>query len=573
MKHSALILSENHETYSRLINILEKRFGTIEKYQSSDDLLKYTAQILPRLSPEDSGPLLLFIEYPLLAGISKHLDRYFSPTSYILVSFYTVCMLPAADCKNVSAYINTAMPEQETDFFLSRLENEIYNKTRLSMLQFEAMNFYEIGKTLSSEKDTLKLLDMIISSSLSLTSSDAGTIYLVVERENGNWSYVNNNTVSYDNRLLKFVISKNTSMDVKLETFIMPFSKNSISGYTVMSGKSLRIDDAYNIDAGLSYKHDRSFDSSTGYRTKSILSIPMKDNENNIMGVIQLINKKRFRNLSIDYSDEGALDSIITYDQNDDLIMNSLAGQAAVALKNSLLYRGMNNLLQEYKQQNNQLIALGKKILKAHEDERKRVAREIHDGPAQSVVNLALKLELCKRYIQISDYSKAAGEIDAVIGNVRSTAREIRTIIYDLKPSHLEDGLVSSLRNRLEAFSEDTEINATLETSGDDSKIEYYIASTVYNIVQEALNNIQKHALAHNVNVNLSVNESEITFIIRDDGKGFDISQPGQRKSSRLKGGFGLEGMHERVGLVQGKISIESAPGKGTSISVVIPLQ
>jgi signal transduction histidine kinase len=438
------------------------------------------------------------------------------------------------------------------------------------LVEEEVANFYEIGKSLSSEKDTMKLFEMIIDSSIALTASDAGTIYLIVDKEKGNWSCIQNN--SYEDKLLKFVIAKNTSIPVKLESSISPITPDSIFGYTVISGHSLKINDAYDIGNDVCYQHNHSYDIATGYKTKSILSIPMKDHNNNTMGVIQLINKKKSKDKKIDYTDPNALETVIPYDYQDDLIMNSLAGQAAVALENNMLYRDMNNLLEEYKQQNNQLIYLSKKILKAHEDERKRIAREIHDGPAQSVANLTLKSEICKKYLQRKDYLTLANELDTLSINARSSVKEIRSIIYDLKPSYLEEGLIYSLKNRLDVFEENTGIVVTFNSSGDDSKIEYYLTSTIYHIVQESLNNIQKHAHAQNVNIKLSILESQIIFSIVDDGRGFDTSKSVNKNNPRIEGGFGLEGMYERVELIRGNISINSKLGKGTQITVKVPL-
>jgi two-component system sensor histidine kinase DegS len=158
--------------------------------------------------------------------------------------------------------------------------------------------FYDIGKSLSSEKDTLKLFEKIINSSMKLTCADAGTIYLIIEKNSGKWSYVKNS--SCRGKLLKFVISRNASINVDLEDHTSLISKKSIFGFTVISGKSLRIDDAYKIPSGVEHRHNHSFDASTGYVTRSILSIPMKNHDDNVTGVIQLINKKTSAQTKID---------------------------------------------------------------------------------------------------------------------------------------------------------------------------------------------------------------------------------------------------------------------------------
>lgn len=438
------------------------------------------------------------------------------------------------------------------------------------MLDDMFKEFYGIGKSLSSEKDTLKLFEKIINSSIRLTSADAGTIYIVVDKKNGDWSHVKNGSTL--SKLLKFVIARNTSMEVNLQDFTAPISKKSIFGFTVISGKSLKINDAYKIGNEVEYKHDHSFDKSTGYRTKSILSIPMKNHDNDITGVIQLINKKQAWDAVINYRKENATDEILPFNDTDELIMNSLAGQAAVALENSQLYKDMQGLLHVYKQQNRQLLYLSKNIMKAHEEERKRIAREIHDGPAQSAVNLSFKLEICKRYLSDGKMDNLVSEMNNLGESIHSTVKEIRTIIYNLKPSFLEDGLISAVQRHIEACSTSNNINFDFTFSGDDSKIEYYMTSTIYRIVQEALTNVKKHAEADNIRIELAITNSRITLDVVDDGKGFVVEELKTRKFDRLQGGFGIQGIRERVELVRGSITIQSVPGKGTSLHIDIPV-
>jgi signal transduction histidine kinase len=438
------------------------------------------------------------------------------------------------------------------------------------MLDDMLKEFYDIGKSLSSEKDTLKLFEKIINSSMRLTSADAGTIYIVVDKKSGDWSNVKNGSTR--GKLLKFVIARNTSMNMNLEDFSAPISPESIFGFTVISGKPLRIIDVYKISDEDEYRHNHSFDNNSGYRTKSILSIPMKNHDNDITGVIQLINKKQTCDSIIDYQKVNAANEILSFNDTDELIMNSLAGQAAVALENSQLYKSMQDLLHVYEQQNSQLLHLSKNIMKAHEAERKRIAREIHDGPAQSIVNLSLKLEICKRYLSGSDMENLAAEMNNLGDSIRSSVREIRTIIYDLKPSILEDGLISAIEKHIEAFSASNGLKISFVYRGGDSGIEYYMTSTVFRMVQEALSNVKKHAKADNVHIELEITSTRITLDIVDDGKGFIVEELMTREFDRLKGGFGIQGIRERLELVSGSLAIKSAPGKGTKLHIEIPV-
>ncbi len=438
------------------------------------------------------------------------------------------------------------------------------------MLENMLNEFYSIGKSLSSEMDPLKLFDKIANSSMKLTSADACTIYIVVDKKTGDWSHVKNDAVQ--GKLLKFIIARNASMEVNLQDFSAPISQKSIFGYTVISGNSLRIDDAYAIKNEVGYRHSHSFDKSTGYKTKSILSIPMKNHNNEITGVIQLINKKHTWDTAIDFKDKNAVNEILPFNDTDELIMNSLAGQAAVALENSKLYKGMQDLLHIYEQQNSQLLYLSKKIMKAHEEERKRIAREIHDGPAQSAVNLSLKLEICKKLLSTGKLDMFESELNKLHQLIHLSVNEIRTIIYDLKPSCLEDGLKLAIERYIDNFSTSSNIHVDLHFAGDDTKIEYYLMSTLYRIIQEALTNVKKHAEAKNIKIDLVQTDSIITLDVVDDGIGFVVGDLKTRKFDKFIGGFGLEGIRERVELVRGSTTIDSAPGKGTGLHIKIPV-
>lgn len=561
-----LLAGSNVCEYQKFIDLLSTNIVQISTYSDKDSFLNSINSFCSQNTKTLSAPII-FIEYSLFYDISYHIKDLLEKLDCILVLFSSKDAEFNEDLNIVFEYVYTK--HFNSAFLINKLRREIDNKNEISFLRNEAREFYEIGKSLSSEKDTIKLLDMIVTSSMKLTSSDAATIYLVIDKDTYNWTSIKNNDYKY--KSLKFVIAKNLSMDINLETFISPITKESIFSYTVITGETVRVDDAYNLSPELDYRHNNSFDLHTGYVTKSILAIPIKDHQGSILGVIQLINKKKFPDEKIDYKSEDALSKIISYDYKDELIMNSLAGHAAVALENNLLYREMRNLLDGYKRQNSELEALSKKILIAHEEERKRIAREIHDGPAQSVVNLSLRVELAKKLLQSSMYEKCVDELNSLNGAIKSTTTEIRTLLYDLKPSYLDAGIITALKNRFSSFEESSGVKVTFNFTGNESKIEYYLASTLYRMIQESLSNIYKHAKAKNVTVNFSITDNMVYVTITDDGVGFDVEEQ-SKKSQDLKGGFGLGGLQERAELVKGKVKITSAPGKGTCVSICIPI-
>lgn len=214
---------------------------------------------------------------------------------------------------------------------------------------------------------------------------------------------------------------------------------------------------------------------------------------------------------------------------------------------------------------------LGLRIIKAQEEERKRVARDIHDGPAQSMSNVVLKAEICERLIDMN-IEKSKDELKQLKGIVRDSLQEIRKIIYDLRPMSLDDlGLVPTLQRYIMTFREDSGIIVSFKTRGQFEEIKSVISLTVFRIVQEALSNIKKHSGAANAVVNIESLEQKLKLCIFDDGKGFDMEEL-KEKISDINCGFGLVSIKERVELLNGNFDISSEHEKGTRITITIPL-
>lgn len=212
---------------------------------------------------------------------------------------------------------------------------------------------------------------------------------------------------------------------------------------------------------------------------------------------------------------------------------------------------------------------LGVKVIKAQEEERHRVAREIHDGPAQLMANVVLKAEICEKLIDI-DILKTKEELNNLKKIVRDSLQDVRRIIYDLRPMSLDDlGLVPTVQRYVNSFSESTNINTVVDVHGDLEELKPIINLTAFRVIQEALNNIKKHAKANNVKIKLESNQDKINISIIDDGVGFNANN--LNKDTNIYSGFGLHSMKERLELINGSIKIESEIGKGTKIFVEIP--
>lgn len=213
---------------------------------------------------------------------------------------------------------------------------------------------------------------------------------------------------------------------------------------------------------------------------------------------------------------------------------------------------------------------LGLKIIKAQEEERQRVAREIHDGPAQLMSNVVLKAEICERMIDV-DLNKARDELRNLKKVVRDSLQDVRKIIYNLRPMSLDDlGLVPTLQRYVLTFQEESGIAVSFQTRGVNTEIKPVISLTVFRIVQEALNNVTKHAIASNISINLEFLNNELKLNIYDDGIGFDTEKLKVR-SEDISSGFGLVSMNERIELLSGEMNIDSEPGRGTRLNIMIP--
>ncbi|WP_242972971.1 sensor histidine kinase [Anaeromicrobium sediminis] len=220
----------------------------------------------------------------------------------------------------------------------------------------------------------------------------------------------------------------------------------------------------------------------------------------------------------------------------------------------------------EYKQ------AIAVKVIKAQEDERQRIAREIHDGPAQSMANAVIKAEICNKLMD-RDREKAKGEINNLKDVVRNSLKDIRKIIYDLRPMALDDlGLVPTLEQFILKYKQDSPVDLNFIYMGDTIEVNSTVQLVVFRIVQEALNNIRKHSNAQNAVVKIEFTDQVINLIITDDGDGFNIKEKLEANKHKKDGGFGLFIMQERVELLNGKINIRSSVGIGTSIKVCVPI-
>ncbi|HWL26688.1 MAG TPA: sensor histidine kinase [Ureibacillus sp.] len=214
----------------------------------------------------------------------------------------------------------------------------------------------------------------------------------------------------------------------------------------------------------------------------------------------------------------------------------------------------------------------GIKIIASQEKERKRISREIHDGPAQMMANVLMRSDLIERTYRERGIDAAIREIKELKGTVRDALSEVRRIIYDLRPMALDDlGIVPTLRKYLSTVMEyNQNVRIHFQSNNSERRLPSDYEVSIFRLIQESVNNAIKHGVASDIWVRIEWLKNHINIIVKDNGTGFDYNAVNDRKIGLA---FGLVGMKERVDLLKGTMDIKSNIGDGTVILFKIPLQ
>lgn len=213
---------------------------------------------------------------------------------------------------------------------------------------------------------------------------------------------------------------------------------------------------------------------------------------------------------------------------------------------------------------------VGFSIIRAQEEERLRVAREIHDGPAQTLAGVVLKLDVCQRLLQ-RDPERLAPELRAISEAARLSLQDVRKTIFNLRPMALDElGLAAALRSYVSSYREHTGVEVALSVVGQDERLPLPVEIALFRLVQESLSNVAKHAGTDRATVALVFEPNGITVTVRDHGRGFHVDPVWQGEQGNA---FGIIGMRERVQMLRGTLNITSAPGQGTLVTCVLPLE
>jgi len=238
-------------------------------------------------------------------------------------------------------------------------------------------------------------------------------------------------------------------------------------------------------------------------------------------------------------------------------LLVAICNQAIIALQNAQLYQD--------------LLAEKERIVEIEEDERKKLARDLHDGPTQSIAAIAMRLNYV-RVLLDRDPQKVDEELSNIEELARRTTKEIRQMLFKLRPIILEtQGLTAALEQYVQKLEETDSIDFHLQIQPVEDYLDADAQGGIFYIIEECINNTRKHGQASNVWVRMGVRDNSFVVQVEDDGTGFDVAAVQDRYDER--GSLGMINLNERTELLGGKLRIESAPGRGTRTTVIVPLK
>lgn len=238
-------------------------------------------------------------------------------------------------------------------------------------------------------------------------------------------------------------------------------------------------------------------------------------------------------------------------------LMRAFINQAAVAFQNAQLYE---NLRRERDH-----------IIEAEASARAKLARDLHDGPTQSMAALAMRLDFI-RILLDRDVDQAKQELEQAREAVMRVGKELRGLLFTLRPLTLEtQGLSEALAQYCQRLRENEHVPIDLQPGHLGSDLDPNTAATVFAVVEEAVNNARKHAPGAPIHISLTRQNGALVAVVRDEGPGFDVNLVSNTYANR--GSLGMVNMRDRARLIEGQLTVDSAPGRGTRISLMVPLR
>jgi len=376
----------------------------------------------------------------------------------------------------------------------------------------------DISCTLTSELDLNRLLGKIVHAAVEVLDASTGSLLI--------WDPT-------DNSLVFAVTEGGEGEGETLKQCRMP-ADQGIAGWIFTHRQPVIVEDVLQDE-----RFFKGIDESLGYHTSSLIGAPLMT-KGEMIGVIEVLNKR-----SGEKFDEQDLDTL-----------SALAGQAAIAIINARLY---SKICEERD-----------RMLNIEDEVHKKLARDFHDGPAQTLASLIMDIEFIQKLLERAP-SKVEAELLQLKEKATKAMHQARTTMFELRPLALEsEGLKAALEYYVERLHKTENMSIHLQVEGLEERLPHRVEDIVFAIVREAINNVKKHARANNVWLTVIHDEKKLLTTVRDDGQGFNVEEV--EISYATRGSIGLLNLYERAELLGGRISIESAPGQGTTVSLMVPL-
>lgn len=371
----------------------------------------------------------------------------------------------------------------------------------------------ELQRDLALEADIDKVLGRITAAATSLLDAERATLYVVDDARQELWSRV---------------VTQSEFKELRL-----PLDGRSLAAEVSRSGRPLRIADPYGDP-----RFDPSVDARTGFRTRSLLVLPIDSRARERLGVLQVVNQR-----------EGA------FEEAHESLGMALAASAGLAL--------------EYVRLTGELARERLRQVRIAEETRHRLARDLHDGVAQTLANTALGIEIVQRRAP-QDLPGALAELDALRERVIDAQRGLRDILFALRPVILEEeGLAAAVRALAQRVDGTVGTRVLPRDISHARRLVPEAEAATFHVIREAVTNAIKTGRAATVNIDLRDEPGALIALVEDDGVGFDVAATLSDYAKR--GSLGMLQMRESARLVGGQLSIDSSPGHGTRVRLRVP--
>jgi signal transduction histidine kinase len=396
----------------------------------------------------------------------------------------------------------------------SAVEQLEINRLRLSQLGL----FYQMGQAMTSTFDTGRLFEDTIDLALAVIDARHAALMLLDQ----------------ERQQLRIVVRRGDEAPSPIEWVRVG---QGVAGWVAEHGEPVLLN-----DVSRDGRFDAAVDGLQQRVVRSLICVPLQI-KGRVIGILHVLNKR----------------APFEFDEEDLSLLITLGAQVSIAIDNARLY--------------NSLRAERDRIIEVQESTRHELARNLHDGPVQLLAAIAMQLEYLERLIQIKPEA-AQEELNALRKLARQATQDARMLLFELRPVILEtQGLIPALQSYVERLSEHERFAPHFDPGNFEDRLNVSVAATIFSIVQEAINNIEKHAKADNVWIRLREQDGELIVFVEDDGKGFNVDSVIAAYDQGSS--FGLLNMKERAELIDGVITMESGPKRGkpgTLVQLRVPL-